>query len=398
MTQEGGNGHKNHALVFGASGLIGWSCVNQLLASYPERGVFDSVTALTNRPVKAEGSFWPTGPDIPRLKLISGIDLTKGNGEGVELAVNLRAENLESVTHVFYFVFTSLDDHFEEVATNKRMLQNVLGALNILRAPLKCVVFPGGTRGYGIYRPGGTFTPPLKEDMVDSLPPDYAKTVVYPVFRQLLDEASQGNAWTWCEICPDVITGFTPNGSQFSLALHWAQYLSLYAHNHSPGSQVPFPGVQAVYDAKMTAVSASTLARFAIYASVNPERCGGGQLFNVGDRAEPTTFGYIWPRLAGWFGLEGSRPPSGRETGDMIMPGAYIAEHRQAFRAKGLERAEKAGVSAGSSQLDSIGTWLAFDRQLSLDRLRNSGFQEERDPVEGWIEAFEGFRKAGLIF
>ncbi|KAK9416372.1 hypothetical protein SUNI508_01789 [Seiridium unicorne] len=398
MTQEGGNGHKNHALVFGASGLIGWSCVNQLLASYPERGVFDSVTALTNRPIKAEESFWPTAPDVPRLKLISGIDLTKGNGEGVELAGNLRAEKLENVTHVFYFVFTSLDDHIEEVAINKRMLQNVLGALSILRAPLKFVVFPGGTRGYGIYRPGGTFTPPLKEVMVDSLPPDYAKTVVYPVFRKLLDEASEGKAWTWCEICPDVITGFTPNGSQFSLALHWAQYLSLYAHDHSPGSQVPFPGIEAVYNAKMTAVSASTLARFAIYASVNPERCGGGQLFNVGDRAEPTTFGYIWPRLAEWFGLEGSGPPSGQVTGDMIMPGAYIAEHGQAFRAKGLERAEKAGVSAGSSQLDSIGTWLAFDRQLSLDRLRGSGFQEERDPVEGWIEAFEGFRKAGLIF
>jgi hypothetical protein len=49
--------------------------------------------------------------------------------------------------------------------------------------------------------------------------------------------------------------GFTPNGSQFSLALYWAQYLSLYAYNHGigPGAdnkekktiEVPFSGNEA---------------------------------------------------------------------------------------------------------------------------------------------------------
>jgi hypothetical protein len=148
----------------------------------------------------------------------------------------------------------------------------------------------------------------------------------------------------------------------------------------------------------MTPVSASTLARFAVYAPANPERCGGGKLFNVGDSAEATTFQHIWPRLAEWFGLEGVGPPSGDAEGSVVMPGEYITKHRGAFGERGLERAEKAGVSAGSLQLDSVGTWLTFDRQLSLDRLRSSGFKEERDPVEGWLEAFQGFRRAGLIF
>ena len=64
-------------------------------------------------------------------------------------------------------------------------------------------------QGYGIYAPGGTFTPPLSEDMVNNLSPDYAKTVVYPAYRELLKKASLGKKWTWCEVCPDAIVSFS---------------------------------------------------------------------------------------------------------------------------------------------------------------------------------------------
>ena len=43
--------------------------------------------------------------------------------------------------------------------------------------------------------------------MVDKLPVDYAKTVVYPAYRKLLKAASGGKKWTWCEVCPDAIVG-----------------------------------------------------------------------------------------------------------------------------------------------------------------------------------------------
>ena len=41
--------------------------------------------------------------------------------------------------------------------------------------------------------------------MVNNLPADYAKTVVYPAYREMLDTASKGKKWTWCEVCPDAI-------------------------------------------------------------------------------------------------------------------------------------------------------------------------------------------------
>lgn len=66
---------------------------------------------------------------------------------------------------------------------------------------------------YYIYVPGGTFTPPLEESMADRLPEDYAKTVTYPWFRAILIKANKDRCWSWSEICPDAIIGFTPKGS-----------------------------------------------------------------------------------------------------------------------------------------------------------------------------------------
>ena len=45
--------------------------------------------------------------------------------------------------------------------------------------------------------------------MVSNLPVDYAKTVVYPAYREMLDAASKEKRWTWCEVCPDAIVSFS---------------------------------------------------------------------------------------------------------------------------------------------------------------------------------------------
>jgi hypothetical protein len=215
--------------------------------------------------------------------------------------------------------------------------------------------------------------------------------------------------------------GFTPNGSQFSLALHWAQYLSLYAYNNGKGPnvqsaedgivKVPFPGNTAGASALFTPASSQTIARFMLYASLNPEKCGQGNLFNIADHQEPCTYGQLWPKLAEWFGLEGvgfadeseSNSPNTLKVGELpdstasLLPGEYISRHKEIFLRHGCEYAVTAGVGAGHRQLDSVGYWLTFDRQMSLDKIRKTGFEGNKDPVAGWIESFEMFRKAGLI-
>lgn len=196
--------------------------------------------------------------------------------------------------------------------------------------------------------------------------------------------------------------GFTPHGSGWSLALHWAQYLSLFAHNHgvqqpsqdTQAVEVPFPGSDAGFGSLHTPVSSHTLGRVAVYASLHPEQCGR-RILNVADSERPTSFRELWPALAAWFGLVGVGPTD--EGSDTLKPGEYVARHRQVFEAMGLSKAASGGVGVGSAQLDSVGSWLTFDRQLGLGRLRAAGYVEERDPVEGWLEAFAKFRGAGII-
>ncbi|KAI3324465.1 hypothetical protein HD806DRAFT_492679 [Xylariaceae sp. AK1471] len=412
---------QRHAIVFGASGLIGWAVVDQLLRSYPKPGTFSKITAVTNREVKLSESHWPEpSAGCPNLQLISGIDLRHSDGSTLANALKQVVEDIHTVTHIFYLVFTSVPDEIEEVTTNQQMLQNVIDAHALLSPNLQFVVFPGGTRGYGIYTPGGVFTPPLTENMVDTLPPDYAQRVVYPAYRDLLSAASKGEKWTWCEVCPDAIVGFTPNGSQFSLALHWAQYLSLYAHNHGIGPsvqqmgaakvEVPFPGNVAGANSLFSPVSATKIARFMVYASLHPDVCGGGQLFNIADHEVPCTYGELWPHLANWFGLVGAGPsedsrarinelragelPEGIEK---LTPGDYVAKYKDVFSQCERRKAVDCGVGIGSRQLDSVGYWLTFDRQLSLERLKKTGFEGNTDPVQGWVDSFQMLRSAGLI-
>ncbi|PKX93470.1 uncharacterized protein P174DRAFT_422466 [Aspergillus novofumigatus IBT 16806] len=114
----------------------------------------------------------------------------------------------------------------------------------------------------------------------------------------------------------------------------------------------------------------------------------------VDNDRRPVNFAELWPTIANWFGLRGVGPS---ETGDALKPGEYVSKFRHLFTENGPPKGVTRGVVAGSTQLDSLGWWLSFDRHLSSERLRRVGFTEKRDPVEGWLDAFERFSKAGII-
>lgn len=93
----------NHALVIGASGLIGWAVVDQLLKSYPSPNTFSKITALVNRPLKLEDSFWPVeAPERPKLELIPGVNLLCDDEE-FENTLKEKVPDVSGITHVFYF-------------------------------------------------------------------------------------------------------------------------------------------------------------------------------------------------------------------------------------------------------------------------------------------------------
>jgi hypothetical protein len=99
------------AIVFGASGVTGWSFVNEMLHDYPETNVWDSVVAMTNRPLKQEDSLWPNDS---RLQIVSGIDLLRDSQENLESALKQKVQDVDKITHVYYLGWSghdSLPDH-----------------------------------------------------------------------------------------------------------------------------------------------------------------------------------------------------------------------------------------------------------------------------------------------
>lgn len=94
---------KNHAIVYGGSGVVGWELVNQVLKSYPHSGSFSKITAVTNRPLDLANSFWPSpNSDSPELQLVSGIDLRKGDGETLAGSLKHAIADFQGITHVYY--------------------------------------------------------------------------------------------------------------------------------------------------------------------------------------------------------------------------------------------------------------------------------------------------------
>jgi len=92
---------KDHALVFGATGINGWAIVNAVLHDYPTAETFSRVTALSNRPISYGDTLWPMHR-AGRLNIVSGIDVMAGSQEDLENTLNSRVAQIDTVTQVFF--------------------------------------------------------------------------------------------------------------------------------------------------------------------------------------------------------------------------------------------------------------------------------------------------------
>ncbi|KAH8705873.1 hypothetical protein BGW36DRAFT_422407 [Talaromyces proteolyticus] len=368
-----------HALVIGASGLAGWAVVNTLLQEYPEKGTFAKVTAVLNRPLSMKRSRWPTSSSV-KFQLVTGVNLSAGSLKDSVSYLRENIPDLHTVTHVYYFAYQQQDDPAEEIKVNISMLEGVITALNDYALGLEFLVVPTGSRAYGIYIPGGCFTPPYKESMGHVPEPERSKLHYYPM-QDYLARSSKGKSWTWCDVRPDAIIGFTPNGSTFSLAAHWYNYLSLYAAVEGKGAKVPYPGVEAAYNSLFNGVSSGMIAKFSIWASLHPEKTGNGEIFNIVDQDRPLSMETHWPVIASFFNLEGTAPVEDQDP-ILLRPTKYAEKNKKLLRGGNASQLWKA------SWLDEYGHWSRFDRQYSVDKLRSVGFLEECDANSSWLDTF----------
>ena len=113
-------------------------------------------------------------------------------------------------------------------------------------------------------------------------------------------------------------------------------------------------------------------------------------MFNIADQAQPSRMSERWPALASYFGLEGVGPS---DDPDLLKPSEYVEKHLDLLREQGLRENK---IFKGKF-LDSYGYYLSVDRQLSLEKVRMAGFEEEVDPNLSWFKTFDRFKAAGMI-
>lgn len=126
-----------HALVLGASGIVGYAVCAELL-SKASAATFDSVTGTSVRPIEDSGL-----PQDGRLRLVSGIDLTLGEAAVKKLLQDI--DGIEKVTHVYYTALLALPDVDEKVKVNVSMFESAVKAVNELCPRLEFILLQTGS-------------------------------------------------------------------------------------------------------------------------------------------------------------------------------------------------------------------------------------------------------------
>lgn len=131
------------ALVFGASGVTGWSFINEILNDYPKKGLWKRAHALTNRPLSQDQSQWPNDP---RLNIVSGIDLLANSQDDLENELSSRIPDINEVTHMYYLAYKAGTDVQKELEEAVDMWKKTLLAVDKLCPKLEFVVLQTGAK------------------------------------------------------------------------------------------------------------------------------------------------------------------------------------------------------------------------------------------------------------
>lgn len=331
------------ALVFGASGVTGWSFVNEILGDYPENGIWDCVVALTNRPLKQEDALWPNDS---RLRIVSGIDLLQGSQESLEKSLQSKVQDVKKVTHVFYLAYKASKDMQKELEDAVNMFKRSTIAMDHLSPALEFVVLQTGAKMYGCHlldnHPTDYIHVPLSEDQPRLKAPYHDMLFYHPQIDWMKAFASE-KKWTWCETRPDIIIGFVPNQNFYSLATVLGIFLALYAAVEGKGAACPFPGTEKSWKALSNDSSSDMIARQTLHLSLNMPKEMEGQGFNVADQKEPSSWSAKWPVLCAYFGLNGVGPST--EAGQSLEVRKYINDHLDAWKKLEKEHGLKQGVA-----------------------------------------------------
>ncbi|QIE56710.1 SDR family oxidoreductase [Pikeienuella piscinae] len=344
-----------HALVVGASGIVGGALAAELSARPGWR-----VTGVSRRGREATG--WRRLP----------LDLTAA------AACREAARELTDVTHFFFCARYSDRDPVREAHVNRAMLTNLLEPLAAGAAGLTHVSLVHGTKWYGSHL--GPYKTPARESDPRHEGPNF-------YFDQLDAVAAlrRGASWTWSTVRPHIVCAPT-TGYPFNLVTLLGAYGSLCA---ARGLPFDFPGTEACFHSVSQATDASLLARAMVWAATEPE-CAD-QSFNIID-GDYFRWSGIWPRLADFFGVMRGEVRPTRLSAEMADA---EAEWGALVEARGLTPLPVTALANWR-----FGDFLFradWDDMSSMLKARRYGFHEALDTEESILGSLAELRRRRVI-
>lgn len=276
---------------------------------------------------------------------------------------------------------------------NTALLETAIRAVEEVSSELKIVVLQTGGKGYGLEFPNKvSINPPLREDM-PRIPQPYASKIFYYTQYDFLTKLSKGKNWTFTEVRPDGIVGFTPTSNAMNLAQGIGLYLAIYREVHGSGASVNFPGSERGWKCKHSDTSQGILAKMEIFAATHIEECGNGRAFNIAD-GRTVTWEDVWPKLCQYFGLVGHGP-----TSDAVPMEKFVGDHVDVWKkmAEKYELKEKVVEEQNWAFVHFMLVDFDFDRQYDLTHCREVGFTSEIDTADGYAKAWEKMEKAKIL-
>ncbi|RDW85276.1 hypothetical protein BP6252_02866 [Coleophoma cylindrospora] len=387
------------AIVAGASGMSGQH-MTQVLAQSPQR--WEKVYAVSRSPpsVKAEN-----------IQHIS-IDLLS---RPEDIATALRDHGVVADI-VFFFSYVQLHPEPDEPVfgsadrlceVNGRLLQNLLGALDLCSIVPQRILLQTGLKTYDVH------LGPVSIPMVESDPRTNVEPNFYYTQEDILIEYCKTRMLKYNITHPSWILGAV-QGSLMNIFYPLAVYASVQKYHKRP---LLFPGDLIAWD-KAQPISSGTLnSFFHEWLVLNPD--AGNQSLNIWDGSD-FTWGKFWPVLARWYGLDWEPPQSGTEYTEIEMPvtpRGYGPPGRVRYSFDLVDWATAPDVLRAWSVLSKehnlhnnpfenvaelfaplqFSCAISWSWTVSMDKARKLGWHGYVDSVESMRQAFETFAELRMI-
>jgi nucleoside-diphosphate-sugar epimerase len=259
---------RKHALVVGASGLVGTNFLRHL-----SRHEDWETTSLSRRP-----------PDAGMATRHVSLDLLD-RAACIDVLASLR-----DITHVFYLSRAVEDRYTIKVAPNVEMLQNLLDGLDGANGRLQHVQLMHGLKWYGSHL--GPFRTPAKE----SHPRPVIANFYYDQYDFIV-ERQRGKGWTWSTLRPHFVCGVAIDSPSNIMSAICAYATVL----KEMGQTLSFPGPVGNFNAAFTYTSVDLLAQAMLWAATDP-RCANDS-FNIVN-GDYFRWRDLWPNIAAQYAME----------------------------------------------------------------------------------------------